>query len=200
MISRMILRSMKQARYESMPESGHFGLAAPYYCHFTSPIRRYPDLVVHRMIKAVLRGTMDEEYMREKSEEMDTAAAHCSFTERRAQDAERDTEKYMKALYMSDKIKTKVSGVISGVTERGLYVELPDTVEGFVPIERLDDDYYIYDKKHYTLSGKHRKRVYTLGQSMSVKVDKVDLDTAMIYFRPLQTRVKRLPKRKRLRW
>ncbi|MBQ7916173.1 MAG: ribonuclease R [Firmicutes bacterium] len=200
MISRMILRSMKQAKYESAPGEGHFGLAAPYYCHFTSPIRRYPDLMVHRMIKAVLRGKMDEAYMQEKVAKMDEMAARCSFTERRAEEAERDVEKYMKALYMSDQVRMKTSGVISGVTERGIYVELPDTVEGFIPIEELDDDYYIYDKKQYTLTGKHRKREFRMGQPMDVKVDKVDLNLAIIYFKPLTARIKRVPRRNRIRW
>lgn len=200
MISRMVLRSMKQARYSAEPENGHFGLAAEYYCHFTSPIRRYPDLMVHRMIRAVLRNRADRKYLDEKEAGMDAIASRCSFTERRAQDAERDVEKYMKALYMSDRVRGRFNGIVSGVTERGLYVELPDTVEGFIPMEYLEDDYYLFDRKTSTLTGKHRGRVYRLGQPLAVKTEKVDLASAVIYFRPLVVRMKKVPRRKKLRW
>ncbi len=200
MISRMILRSMKQAKYEAEPDGRHYGLAAPYYCHFTSPIRRYPDLMVHRMIRAVLRGTMNEDYRQKMTARMQTYAAHCSYTERRAEAAERDVEKYMKALYMTDRLKKTVSGIISGVTEKGLYVELPDTVEGMVPVESLGDDYYVYDRKTFTLTGKHHKRAFRMGQEVDVKVDRVDLDTATVYFRLLMPRIKRVPRRQKLRW
>ncbi len=200
MVSQMILRSMKQARYSSLREGGHFGLAAPYYCHFTSPIRRYPDLVVHRMIRACLRGQMSPEYAKKQREWMDRAAAHCSFTERRAQETEWDVEKYMKALYMSDHLREKTRGVVSGVTERGLYVELANTVEGFVPVEKLTGDYYTLDRKTGSMVGKRTGKVYTLGQAMSVCVDKVDMDTAMIYFRPLTMKVKKSRRNKKIRW
>lgn len=200
MVSQMILRSMKQARYSSLREGGHFGLAAPYYCHFTSPIRRYPDLVVHRMIKACLRGQMSPEYAKKQREWMDRAAAHCSFTERRAQETEWDVEKYMKALYMSEHLREKTRGVVSGVTERGLYVELANTVEGFVPVEKLTGDYYTLDRKTGSMVGKRTGKVYTLGQAMSVCVDKVDMDTAMIYFRPLTMKVKKSRRNKKIRW
>lgn len=200
MVSQMILRSMKQARYSSLREGGHFGLAAPYYCHFTSPIRRYPDLVVHRMIKACLRGQMSPEYAKKQREWMDRAAVHCSFTERRAQETEWDVEKYMKALYMSEHLREKTRGVVSGVTERGLYVELANTVEGFVPVEKLTGDYYTLDRKTGSMVGKRTGKVYTLGQAMSVCVDKVDMDTAMIYFRPLTMKVKKSRRNKKIRW
>lgn len=200
MVSQMILRSMKQARYSSLREGGHFGLAAPYYCHFTSPIRRYPDLVVHRMIKACLRGQMSPEYAKKQREWMDRAAAHCSFTERRAQETEWDVEKYMKALYMSDHLREKTRGVVSGVTERGLYVELANTVEGFVPVEKLTGDYYTLDRKTGSMVGKRTGKTYTLGQAMSVCVDKVDMDTAMIYFRPLTMKVKKSRRNRKIRW
>lgn len=200
MVSQMILRSMKQARYSSLREGGHFGLAAPYYCHFTSPIRRYPDLVVHRMIRACLRGQMSPEYAKKQREWMDRAAAHCSFTERRAQETEWDVEKYMKALYMSEHLREKTRGVVSGVTERGLYVELANTVEGFVPVEKLTGDYYTLDRKTGSMVGKRTGKVYTLGQAMSVCVDKVDMDTAMIYFRPLTMKVKKSRRNKKIRW
>ena len=200
MVSQMILRSMKQARYSSLREGGHFGLAAPYYCHFTSPIRRYPDLVVHRMIKACMRGQMSPEYAKKQWEWMDRAAAHCSFTERRAQETEWDVEKYMKALYMSEHLREKTRGVVSGVTERGLYVELANTVEGFVPVEKLTGDYYTLDRKTGSMVGKRTGKVYTLGQAMSVCVDKVDMDTAMIYFRPLTMKVKKSRRNKKIRW
>lgn len=200
MVSQMILRSMKQARYSSLREGGHFGLAAPYYCHFTSPIRRYPDLVVHRMIKACLRGQMSLEYVKKQREWMDGAAAHCSFTERRAQETEWDVEKYMKALYMSDHLREKTRGVVSGITERGLYVELPNTVEGFVPVEKLTGDYYALNRKMGALVGKRTGKVYMLGQAMSVCVEKVDMDTTMIYFRPLTMKVKKSRRNQKIRW
>ena len=134
---------------------------------------------------------MDAEYARGSREFMEGAAAHCSFTERRAQEAEWDVEKYMKALYMSDHLREKSRGVVSGVTERGLYVELANTVEGFVPVEKLTGDYYSFDKKTGTLEGKRGKKVYRVGQAMSICVEKVDMDTATVYFRPLTMKVKK---------
>ncbi|MCR4754738.1 MAG: ribonuclease R [Lachnospiraceae bacterium] len=174
LISRMALRSMKQAKYQ--PEcTGHFGLACKYYCHFTSPIRRYPDLQIHRIIKEQLRGRLNDKRIGHYTGILTVVADKSSKMERRAEEAERETVKLKKAEYMLDKIGEEYTGVISGITEWGVYVELPDTVEGLVHISKLPGDHYIYDERTYEMRGtKHGKR-YILGQSVKVKVDNVDM-------------------------
>ena len=171
--SRLILRSMKQARYTTEC-TGHFGLAARYYCHFTSPIRRYPDLQTHRIIKENLRGKMTEAKMRHYEEILDEVARQSSATERRAEEAERETIKMKKAEYMESQIGEIFEGVISGVTDWGLYVELPNTVEGLVHVNSLMDDYYVYDSVHYTLTGERKKRSFAIGQKVKVRVAQAD--------------------------
>ena len=171
--SRLILRSMKQARYTTEC-TGHFGLAARYYCHFTSPIRRYPDLQIHRIIKENLRGKMTEAKMRHYEEILDEVARQSSATERRAEEAERETIKMKKAEYMESQIGEIFEGVISGVTDWGLYVELPNTVEGLVHVNSLMDDYYVYDSAHYTLTGEKKKRSFAIGQKVKVRVAQAD--------------------------
>ena len=171
--SRLILRSMKQARYTTEC-TGHFGLAARYYCHFTSPIRRYPDLQIHRIIKENLRGKMTEAKMRHYEEILDEVARQSSATERRAEEAERETIKMKKAEYMESQIGEIFEGVISGVTDWGLYVELPNTVEGLVHVNSLMDDYYVYDSVHYTLTGERKKRSFAIGQKVKVRVAQAD--------------------------
>ena len=153
--SRLILRSMKQAKYTTQC-TGHFGLAARYYCHFTSPIRRYPDLQIHRIIKENLRGKMTEAKIRHYEEILDQVALQSSTMERRAQEAERETVKMKKAEYMENHIGEVFEGVISGVTDWGFYVELPNTVESLVHVNALTDDYYIYDPARYTLRAVRR--------------------------------------------
>src|SRR5699024_7106055 len=138
--SRLILRSMKQAKYTTEC-TGHFGLAARYYCHFTSPIRRYPDLQIHRIIKENLRGKMTEAKLRHYDEILDEVARQSSAMERRAEEAERETIKMKKAEYMESRIGETFEGIISSVTDWGLYVELPNTVEGLVHVNSLMDDY-----------------------------------------------------------
>ena len=171
--SRLILRSMKQAKYTTEC-TGHFGLAARYYCHFTSPIRRYPDLQIHRIIKENLRGKMTEAKMSHYEEILDEVARQSSATERRAEEAERETIKMKKAEYMENQIGEIFEGVISGVTDWGLYVELPNTVEGLVHVNSLMDDYYVYDSVHYTLTGEKKKRSFAIGQKVKVRVAQAD--------------------------
>lgn len=173
LISRLTLRSMKQARY-GVVSTGHFGLAASYYCHFTSPIRRYPDLQIHRIIKDCLRGRMKESRIAHYDKILPEVAKHSSETERRAEEAERETEKLKKAEYMANRIGETFEGVISGVTAWGLYVELPNTVEGLVHITSLTDDYYEYLENTYELMGEATNRRYKLGQKVKVQAVKAD--------------------------
>ena len=176
LISRLTLRSMKQAKY-GVISTGHFGLAASYYCHFTSPIRRYPDLQIHRIIKDCLRGRMKESRIAHYDKILPEVAKHSSETERRAEEAERETEKLKKTEYMAKRIGEVFEGVISGVTAWGLYVELPNTVEGLVHITSLRDDYYIYLENSYELMGEATNRRYKLGQKVKVKA--VGADTML---------------------
>ena len=173
LLSRLVLRSMKQARYTT-DCSGHFGLAARYYTHFTSPIRRYPDLQIHRIIKENLRGGLAEERRAHYEAILPQAAIQSSALERRAEEAERETEKLKKCQYMSRFIGEEFTGVISGITNWGFYVELPNTVEGLVRMSDLADDYYIFDEKNYELTGERTGRTYKLGQSVRVAVSGTD--------------------------
>ena len=174
MISRLVLRSMKQAKYTTEC-SGHFGLAAKYYCHFTSPIRRYPDLQIHRIIKDNLRGRLMREGRTEHyAEILDEVARQSSVCERRADEAERESDKLKKAEYMSCHLGEEFEGIISGVTGWGLYVELPNTVEGLVHVNTLRDDYYVFDQESYELRGEMTKKVYKLGDKVRVRVADAD--------------------------
>lgn len=181
MISRMALRSMKQAKY-SVECTGHFGLACAYYCHFTSPIRRYPDLQIHRIIKEQLRGRMNEERTTHFREILPEVAKHSSEMERRADEAERETDKLKKVEYMEQHIGESFDGVISGVTGWGLYVELPNTVEGLVHISKLYGDYYYYSEKCSELVGEATGRCFKLGMPVRVNVDGCDRFTRTIDF------------------
>lgn len=174
MISRLVLRSMKQAKYTTEC-SGHFGLAAKYYCHFTSPIRRYPDLQIHRIIKDNLRGRLMREGRTEHyAEILDEVARQSSVCERRADEAERESDKLKKAEYMSYHLGEEFEGIISGVTGWGLYVELPNTVEGLIHVNTLRDDYYVFDQESYELRGEMTKKVYKLGDKVRVRVAEAD--------------------------
>ena len=173
MISRLTLRSMKRARYNTECE-GHFGLAAKYYCHFTSPIRRYPDLQIHRIMKENLHGGLSEKRIIHYDKILPGVAEQSSIMERQADDAERDTEKLKKCQYMSSRIGEQFEGIVSGVTAWGMYVELPNTVEGLVHITELRDDYYYFDEEHYELVGDITKKRYMLGQKVKVEVLGVD--------------------------
>lgn len=172
-ITRMVLRSMMQARYTA-ENGGHFGLAAKYYCHFTSPIRRYPDLEIHRMIKKMLHGELDEKASTYYRRKMPDWAKHCSKQERVAEDAERDTDALKKVEFMEDKVGQIYEGIISGVTNWGIYVELPNTIEGMVALSQMDDDYYEFDEKKMLVFGKRTKKSYRLGDKVVVSVAKVD--------------------------
>ena len=173
LISRLALRSMKQARYT--PEnSGHFGLAANYYTHFTSPIRRYPDLQIHRIIKDNLRGRMNGERMEHYRKILEEVTKHASETERRADEAERETVKLKKVEYMSDRIGNVYTGVISSVTKWGMYVELPNTIEGLIHVVNMRDDHYNYDESRYEMVGERTGKVYKLGQEVRVRVADTD--------------------------
>ena len=173
LISRLTLRSMKQAKYTTV-STGHFGLATNYYCHFTSPIRRYLDLQIHRIIKDNLRGRMDAKKIAHYEKILDDVASHSSKTERRAEEAERETDKLKKVEYMSERIGECFEGVISGVTEWGFYVELPNTIEGLVHVTSLKDDYYHYDERSYELIGETTNHRYKLGQKVKVMVEATD--------------------------
>lgn len=169
MICRLALRSMKQARY--LPENiGHFGLAANYYTHFTSPIRRYPDLQIHRIIKDNLRGRMDEKRIEHYQGILEEVTKHSSEMERRADEAERETIKLKKAEYMQQHIGEEYEGVISGMTKWGMYVELANTVEGLVHVTNMTDDHYDYYEDRYEMAGAHTHKTYKLGQQIRVRV------------------------------
>ncbi len=173
LVSRLALRSMQQARYA--PDcAGHFGLASRYYCHFTSPIRRYPDLQIHRIIKQYLREKLDEDKREHYLEILDAVASRCCVTERRANEAERECEKLKKAQYMEDHVGESFLGVISGVTSFGIYVELENTVEGLVSVSDLPGDYYKYEESGYRLVGERTGRCFSLGQRLTVVVKRAN--------------------------
>ncbi len=153
---------MMQAKYS--PECvGHFGLAAKYYCHFTSPIRRYPDLQIHRIIKEHLNAKIDEKRAEKLAVIVDQTSKQSSERERVAEQAEREVDDLKKAEYMQNRIGEEFEGMISSVTSFGIFVQLPNTIEGLVHITELDDDYYIYDEAHLCLIGERTKKVYRLG-------------------------------------
>ena len=169
LISRLALRSMKQAKYT--PENtGHFGLAAQYYCHFTSPIRRYPDLQIHRIIKETLRGRMNENRMEHYESILPEVTKHASQMERRAEEAERETIRLKKAEYMEQHIGEVFAGVISSITKWGMYVELENTVEGLIHVTNMHDDHYDYYEDRFEMIGEHTRRSYKLGQKVYVRV------------------------------
>lgn len=173
MISRLTLRSMKQAKYTTVC-SGHFGLSTQYYCHFTSPIRRYPDLQIHRIIKEHLHGGLDEKRLKHYEKLLPLVSEECSKLERRADEAEREVEKLKKVQYMSKRIGECYTGIISGISAWGMYVELPNTVEGLVHVSNMLDDYYYYDEEKYAMIGKESGNTYTLGQKVIIRVKDTD--------------------------
>ena len=183
LISRLTLRSMKQAKY--MPVcTGHFGLAARYYTHFTSPIRRYPDLQIHRIIKENLHGGLSEERMAHYYKLLTGVAIQSSAMERRADEAERETIKLKKCEYMEKRIGQVFDGVISGVVNRGFYVELPNTIEGMVSVNDLGREYFVFDEEQMELRGEISGNVYRLGQKVRVTVAGTDRLNRTIDFVP----------------
>ena len=186
-INTLLLRSLKQAKY-SPDCSGHFGLAASYYCHFTSPIRRYPDLQIHRIIKEFINGGVSSRRQDKLKDIVLKASEQSSEMERKAEVAERDIDKFYKCLYMADKIGEEFDGVISSVTNYGFYVELPDTVEGLVPLEAMEDDLYVYNEKTHELIGQGYSDEmhvvsYKIGDSVKIKVDHVNAEAREILFK-----------------
>ncbi len=181
-ISKLMLRSMKQAKYD--PQSiGHFGLATDYYTHFTSPIRRYPDLIVHRLIRTYLiDGKLDSHTRAHWKERMPDIARHTSMKERAAVDAEREVDDLKKAEFMLDKIGEEFEGVISSVTNFGLFVELPNTIEGLVHVSYLTDDYYHFDERAYAMIGERTGNVFQVGDHITVKVAQVNLEERAVDF------------------
>ncbi len=168
-VSRMMLRSMQKAKYDPSP-IGHFGLGLEDYTHFTSPIRRYPDLVVHRILRKYVFGTPDIAKMAVDEERLKVIAEQSSFKERNAVDAEREIENMKKAEYMEEHIGMIADGVISGVTKFGFFVELENTIEGLVHIQSLEDDYYEFDAASMRLTGKNTRKEFRLGQKVRIKV------------------------------
>ncbi|OEU48169.1 MAG: ribonuclease R [Desulfuromonadales bacterium C00003096] len=187
MINQVLLRSMKQARYDAK-NVGHFGLAAELYCHFTSPIRRYPDLVVHRILREVLT---DEKKSHQRASwwqrQLPAIAEQCSVNERRAMEAERDVIDLKKCQFMADRVGEEFQGIVSGVQPFGFFVELQQIfVEGLVPVASLEDDYYEYEEHLHRLLGQRRRKIYQIGMEVSVRLRHVDLDRRQIDFEPVQ--------------
>ncbi|WP_203364536.1 ribonuclease R [Bacillus sp. REN10] len=181
-ISTVMLRSMQQAKYN--PESlGHFGLSTEFYTHFTSPIRRYPDLIVHRLIRTYLiNGEIDPATQAKWDAKLPAIAEHTSSMERRAVDAERDTDEMKKAEFMLDKIGEEFDGIISSVTNFGMFVELPNTIEGLVHVSYMTDDYYRYDERHYAMIGERTGNVFRIGDEITVRVTNVNKEEQSIDF------------------
>ncbi len=180
-ISDVMLRSMQKAIY-SPNNVGHFGLASEFYCHFTSPIRRYPDLMIHRIIKAFINGQLNGKEIKILEAKLPEISEHSSKQERVAEEAERETANLKKCEFMLDKIGFEYEGIISGVTNYGLYVELPNMVEGLIRFSTMEDDYYIYDEKHYCAIGEMTRQIYRLGDPINVKVSNVDMYSRNIDF------------------
>ncbi len=181
LISRLTLRSMKQAKY-TVECTGHFGLACQFYCHFTSPIRRYPDLQIHRIIKEQLRGRLNETRIAHYNDILPDVAKNASEMERRADEAERETDKLKKVEYMEERIGEIYEGVISSITAWGVYVELPNTIEGMIHVSMLPGDYFYYDEEAYEMVGQATGRKYKLGETIKVKVNATDKISRTIDF------------------
>jgi ribonuclease R len=179
-IAMLMLRTMQKARYDGT-DLGHFGLAAEHYTHFTSPIRRYPDLVVHRTLREQRQGLATEEKLREREEELPEVARHTSEMERRANEAERELVQWKKVRFMADKVGEEFHGYIIGVAPFGLFVELIDHfVEGLVHISTMADDYYRYDERGHSLRGENTEKLYRLGDRINVQVTRVDMERRQI--------------------
>ena len=180
-ISAIMLRSLRQARYS--PECvGHFGLAAKYYSHFTSPIRRYPDLQIHRIIKEHLNNKLNQKRQDQLKNIVEYASTQSSERERSAELAERDVKDYYKATYMYNKIGEEFDGKVSSVTSFGIFIELEDTVEGLIRLANMNDDYYIFDEEKFTIIGERTKKTFRIGDPVRIKVDNVNIDTREIDF------------------
>ncbi len=180
-ISMVMLRSLQKAIY-SENNDGHFGLAAKNYCHFTAPIRRYPDLIIHRIMKAVLKGQLSDAAAEELAGRLPEIAKHCSKTERDADDAERDTVELKQVEYMREHIGEAFDGIVSGITKFGMFIELPNTIEGMIRLSELDDDYYEYEETRFCLRGVRTGKYYRIGQPVRIIVARADLLTRRLDF------------------
>ncbi len=180
-LNMIMLRTMQKAVYSSN-NIGHFGLASDCYTHFTSPIRRYPDLIVHRILKGIIDGKITEGYIKLYSQKSAEIAKHCSDKERQAMLAEREVDDLKMTEYMSHHIGEEFDAVISGVTDFGIFAELPNTVEGLIRMTSLDDDYYVFEEQGYLLRGQRRGNVYKLGQHIKVRCIKADIAMRNIDF------------------
>src|SRR5699024_4569137 len=169
LISTLMLRSMKKAIYSSEPGI-HFGLAADYYSHFTAPIRRYSDLIVHRIIKDHINGRLNQKMYSSLEKKLPEIADQTSMTERRAEEAEREVEDMKKAQYMSKFIGDEFEGIISSLTNFGMFIQLENTIEGLVHFNNMLDDYYDFDEENYYIIGERTKKQYKLGDQVKVKV------------------------------
>lgn len=180
-VNTVTLRALKKAKYATEPVS-HFGLAADQYCHFTSPIRRYPDLQVHRIIKRLIDGRMDDSYVRHLEAILPEVAAHTSAKERNAIEAERAVQDLKMTEYMARHIGEEYPAVVSGVTRFGIFAELDNTIEGMIPLARLEDDFYVYYEKEYCVIGERTKKRITLGDKVRIKVVAADIALGKIEF------------------
>lgn len=180
-VNTVMLRAMKKAFYDVTCD-GHFGLGVKFYCHFTSPIRRYPDLMIHRIIKESIDGNLSEKRVKQLRNITETAADLSSKAERVAQELEREVEKLKKTEYMSYRIGEQFDGVISGVTNYGFYVQLENTIEGLVRVEYLADDYYNYDESRYRFIGQQTNKIYSLGDKVKIEVQKANVEDREIDF------------------
>ena len=181
MISTVMLRSLMKAEY-SPSNKGHFGLAFDYYCHFTSPIRRYPDLMCHRIIKEFLKGEISEKRLNDLKAKCEKTAKASSEAEINAQNAERELEDIKKCEYMQTKIGKRYQGIISSVTNFGIFIELDNTVEGIVKVIDMRDDYYIYDEKNHSLTGEYSGKTYRIGDSVNILVAGINKDYKEVNF------------------
>jgi ribonuclease R len=183
MLNILLLRSLKQAKY-SIKNTGHFGLASKSYTHFTSPIRRYPDLVVHRVLKDILSGKgMTDKNRSDLERVLPEIAAHSSATERTADEAEREIIRAMRTWFMKDKVGNEYEGFVTSVNSHGLRVQLKEIfVEGFLRVSSMADDYYRFDEDRFRLIGRRRKKSFTMGDEITVRVESVDIEDREITF------------------
>ncbi len=180
-ISTLLLRSLRKAIYSSTPDT-HFGLASKYYAHFTAPIRRYPDLMIHRIIKQYIKGKLSLDKQGRLEKILPEIAEHTSMTERRADEAEREVADLKKAQYMKDKIGEEFQGIISSLTNFGIFVQLENTIEGLVHFSNMLDDYYHFDEEKFHIIGERTNRLYKLGDEVTIKVIGVDIAKRNIDF------------------
>ena len=189
-VSNLVLRTLKVARYDA-ENLGHFGIASKYYCHFTSPIRRYPDLFIHRIISKYLEEgyNISEEDIEKYKRQAEKYAKQSSDREKIAQKVERDSVDIKMAEYMQDKIGNEYNGIVSSITSFGMFVELENTVEGLIRFDDLGDEYFIYDEDRKTLLGEQTKTIYKIGDKIKVQVTRADKQTRQIDFKKVQEEV-----------